>query len=74
MIINKSMALSSYNPTSRNNRIYTTGVNKGRIKSISPTANGPEYYLIFKEYERFIERSDLPSTNNDKAGSLLFEK
>jgi hypothetical protein len=59
---------------SRNHRGYTSGFNKSQIKSLSPKKHSPEYYLVFKEYERFIERSDLPNTNTTQNNCMKFEK
>ena len=60
--------------TPSRNKYFSGGANKSRIKSLSPSKYGPEYYLIFKEYERFIERSELPSTNDTKNKCMKFEK
>lgn len=76
--IHKRSIMPSTKSNSRNRNIFAPGLSqnmKNKLKALSPSnTNRPEYFLVFKEYERFIERSDVPSTNNEKAGCLLFEK
>lgn len=40
----------------------------------TPKNPGPEYYLVFKESERFIERTELPTTDVLSRGQINFDK
>jgi hypothetical protein len=40
----------------------------------TPKSPGPEYYLFFKEAERFIERTEMPTTDVLGRGQINFDK